>query len=197
MEPRDRERRVEEFVDSALKQYGEAEPLPGLEGRVLANLRVPGKELAERRNWWLALGAAGVAIVVVVVGATTFLTRERSAGPQVVAAQPATSALAKEAVKSAVPSKPKDIFGSASVFARRARRSMRSLATTGEDGPKLEQFPSPRPLSAQEELLARYVRERPREAGLVARAQAELLKRDLLEFEKQHDSHELASDSTQ
>jgi hypothetical protein len=40
-------------------------------------------------------------------------------------------------------------------------------------------------LSEQEEILARYVRERPDEARLVAHAQAELLQRDLLEFEKQ------------
>jgi hypothetical protein len=51
--------------------------------------------------------------------------------------------------------------------------------------PKLDQFPSPRPLSKQEELLARYAREHPQEANLIAQAQAELEKQDLLEFEKQ------------
>jgi hypothetical protein len=45
-------------------------------------------------------------------------------------------------------------------------------------------------LSEQEEILARYVRERPEEARLVAHAQAELLQRDLLEFEKQNGAPE-------
>jgi hypothetical protein len=48
--------------------------------------------------------------------------------------------------------------------------------------PRLEQFPSPAPLSEQEEMLVRYIRERPHEAALIARAQAELLKQDLQQF---------------
>jgi len=39
--------------------------------------------------------------------------------------------------------------------------------------PKLDQFPSPRPLSEQELALARYVNEFPQEAMLIARAQEE------------------------
>jgi hypothetical protein len=44
---------------------------------------------------------------------------------------------------------------------------------TAKPAPRLGQFPSQRPLSEQEELLVRYVRESPQEAVLVARAQAE------------------------
>jgi hypothetical protein len=39
--------------------------------------------------------------------------------------------------------------------------------------PRLSQFPSPRPLSEQEQLLVRYVTESPDEAVLVAKEQAE------------------------
>ena len=39
--------------------------------------------------------------------------------------------------------------------------------------PKLDQFPSPRPLSEEEQLLVRYVHEFPEEAVLIAKAQAE------------------------
>jgi hypothetical protein len=39
--------------------------------------------------------------------------------------------------------------------------------------PKLDQFPSPQPLSEQELALARYVHDFPREATLIALAQAE------------------------
>lgn len=40
-------------------------------------------------------------------------------------------------------------------------------------GPKLDQFPSPQPLTEQELALARYVREFPQEADLIATAQVE------------------------
>jgi hypothetical protein len=39
--------------------------------------------------------------------------------------------------------------------------------------PKLDQFPSPQPLSEQERVLAQYVRDYPQEAGLIARMQEE------------------------
>jgi hypothetical protein len=48
--------------------------------------------------------------------------------------------------------------------------------------PKLDQFPSPHPLSEQEELLQRYVAENPERAVLVARARMEVQERDLEEM---------------
>jgi hypothetical protein len=49
--------------------------------------------------------------------------------------------------------------------------------------PRLEQFPSPEPLSEQEEFLARYVEQFPHEAVLVARAQTQLMKQEMIELE--------------
>jgi hypothetical protein len=62
-----------------------------------------------------------------------------------------------------------------------SRTSARSSEST-RDSPHLSQFPSPQPLNAQEEILARYVRENAQEAVLLAQARAALLKKDLLEF---------------
>jgi hypothetical protein len=45
-------------------------------------------------------------------------------------------------------------------------------------GPKLDVFPSPLPLTEQEKLLAGYIAEEPEHAVLLARAQAEDLRRD-------------------
>ena len=47
--------------------------------------------------------------------------------------------------------------------------------------PKLEQFPSPQPLSEQEKLLQNYVAENPEQAVLLARARTEALRQDQLE----------------
>jgi hypothetical protein len=44
--------------------------------------------------------------------------------------------------------------------------------------PKLDQFPSPQPLSEQEKLLWNYVAQHPERAGLVAEARMESLERD-------------------
>jgi hypothetical protein len=83
------------------------------------------------------------------------------------------------------------------VFARRLDRSRHATALTAADTPRLEQFPSSRPLSPEEEALARYVRVHPQEARLLARAQKELLKRDLAEFENRYDSPQPVADSAQ
>ena len=47
--------------------------------------------------------------------------------------------------------------------------------------PKLEQFPSPQPLSEQEKILARYVNTYPEHAALIAQARTEELRRDSAE----------------
>jgi hypothetical protein len=47
--------------------------------------------------------------------------------------------------------------------------------------PKLDQFPSPQPLSEQEKLLENYVAKYPERAVLLARARFEALQRDQLE----------------
>jgi hypothetical protein len=51
----------------------------------------------------------------------------------------------------------------------------------GVNSPKLDQFPSPQPLSEQEEILANYVGKYPEHAILIARARNEALQRDQLE----------------
>jgi hypothetical protein len=50
-----------------------------------------------------------------------------------------------------------------------------------ESAPKLAQFPSPQPLSEQEQILASYVARYPDSAALVAEARAAALQQDLEE----------------
>jgi hypothetical protein len=180
MEPRDQQTRDHEqianrWLDAALKQYGEAEPRTGLEGRVLASLRTGKHGLAERRNWWPGLAAVAVMLAV---GVAVFLETGRHAmkngiakvQPPVVSHQWApdrglnTTLLPKTA---ALQRKPKP------------RQALRTVEAAE---PRLEQFPSPQPLSEQEQMLARYVEDLPWEAKQVAQAQAALLKRDPFEF---------------
>jgi hypothetical protein len=62
------------------------------------------------------------------------------------------------------------------------RRGMhRPQSEAVADYPKLDQFPSPRPLSEQEKILESYVTNYPEHAALIARARAEELRRDAAE----------------
>ena len=58
------------------------------------------------------------------------------------------------------------------------RHSLPVTAVAFAAEPKLEVFPSPLPLTEQEKLLAGYITEQPEHAILLARAQAEALRRD-------------------
>jgi hypothetical protein len=174
------------ILDAALKQYGDVEPRAGLEARVLANIRIEQERIGERRlNWMPTLAAIAV---VGALGAIMFLIRKPDVRPQVVAIHAAPGLIAKEGIAGGV--KPPFADRPSTSFSRRKPRPLARTIVLADGSPKLEQFPSPRPLSEQEEILARYVRERPEEARLVAHAQAELLQRDLLEFEKQNGAPE-------
>jgi VirB8 protein len=185
VEPNNRED-LASILDAALKQYGDVEPRAGLEARVLSNIRIEQERIGERRwNWTAALAAIAVAGAL---GAIMFLIRKPDVRPQVVAIHAASGLIAKDAI--AVGIKPPRADRPSTSSSRRKPRPIVRAIASADDSPKLEQFPSPRPLSEQEEILARYVRERREEARLVAHAQAELLERDLLEFEKQNGAPE-------
>jgi hypothetical protein len=176
---RDRERLAARWLDASLKQYGEAEPRPGLEGRVWANLRAE-RALGPGGRWIWAPGL-GV-LLAMMVGGGIFWARGPGALPETTFGQRSAPAVPNQApapLAATEARSPADSAWLSSVPRRAARRP--SPAAGGE--PRLEQFPSPRPLSEQEEMLARYVQEQTQEAKLVAKAQTEMLKKESLEFE--------------
>jgi hypothetical protein len=59
------------------------------------------------------------------------------------------------------------------VATKRVRHGVRPPQATLANGPRLDHFPSPRPLRDEEKLLVRYVREFPQDAVMIAQAQAE------------------------
>jgi hypothetical protein len=182
MEPKDHDKIAGRWLDAALKQYSNAEPRVGLEGRVSASLRAERESAAKRRNWWPALAAA---VAILVVGATIFLVRGRDGARQGVLAR--YDAPTGTKTSGALSSVRTPALVTASIVPRprrlvHAARSTRAMETATE--PRLAQFPSPQPLSEQEEILANYVAQFQQEAVLVARARTELLERDLAEFEK-------------
>jgi hypothetical protein len=69
MDRESKDKKLEEWLDQALAEYGRAEPPPGLEARAVANLRWR----LQQRSWWahwprpVWLSAALVTVVVLIV----------------------------------------------------------------------------------------------------------------------------------
>jgi hypothetical protein len=175
MDPIDQERDVDQWLESALGQYAKAEPSAGLESRVLANLRGERNRMAAQRRWWWAAGMAVAAAAIVAamwVGQTGIgKSRAKTAGSSTTTQLAQGGASRRATPPLQVPHARREAAGP-----RLGARPIRHLAIL--EPPKLEKFPSPAPLNDQEKMLARYVEEFPQRAALIARAQADLRKRD-------------------
>jgi hypothetical protein len=147
----EREVRLDRMLDAALGEYGAAEPLAGLEERVLGRLRE--EKLA--RPWWVWGAVATAAAMVLVVLLLTTRSEKVSAPPVVKSAPQPTSVTPahppEQSAKSAPIRKP--------VRASRAQEAAQDL-------PKRDVFPTPEPPGEQELLLAKYMRRTPREEVL-------------------------------
>jgi hypothetical protein len=172
MEPKNQER-LERWLDKALAGYGSAEPRSGLEGRVLARVRQEQEASARTRSRWLVLAATAVAGVLAI---GVFLIGRPAKAP----VAPVASAIRVEPPSAVEKTRPK-AFVPVPVPARRPHHTRRDTEAR-QDMPKLDQFPSPQPLSEQEKILARYVREYPEHAVLVARARAALAEKEQQEL---------------
>jgi len=160
---------LDRMLETALAKYAAAEPRPGLEDRVLANLQAERTRIPVHA-WWRWSVAAVLAVVIVAV--VLALRSGRSSLPVVADHSTAQMQGTKEPAKQ--PASNGERGGVRSAEAGPARNK------TGHHShppveiaihPKLDQFPSPQPLSEQEIALARYVRQFPQEATLVALAQ--------------------------
>jgi len=165
------------MLDAALAKYSAVEPRAGLEQRILAHVRSEQNRIPAR-SWW-QWGAAGlVAAAVVIVMALGWkssrpakLEVQRAAAPIQTVQPPATQASANGGMQTAV----------AVRLRHKATRHHVHPPMVVADGPKLDQFPSPRPLTDEEIALTRYVHSFPKEALLIAQAQA----LEEMEIEKQ------------
>lgn len=188
MNPDEKERSVDDrpnndwpndaWLDAALTQYGQAEPRPGLENRVLASLRAERERISARKwLWWSALAAVSAVFVIALgvvlaslnsykapVAKRNSASVEQKASVSDQAKSPRIQEAAGRRIRAGVsPPHPFHIVESAPV--------------------RLEQFPSRQPLSEQEAILARYVEQFPRHAGLMAQAQTQLTQEEMLELE--------------
>jgi len=158
-------------LDAALAKYAAVEPRPGLEDRILANLRTEQTRVAER-TWW-RWGLAGVLAAAVAIVELALAWRSGKLGP--VVQTPTTQQRPIEAPAPAVETFAHDKVQHAPVQ-RRGRRAA-SIEVTAAN-PKLEVFPSPQPMSEQERLLTNYVAQHSDRAAVIAEARMEWLRQD-------------------
>lgn len=158
MADQEKDKRMDEMMDSLLANYSSAEPRLGLETRILANLREAGKEATH--GWWNFKWLwAGMVTAAIIVAAMMINGRHRIAPPANVVVrtsqpapqegiQPHAPAVRNEAVRIS-PRKPL------------APTRPQNAALALNERPAV--FPTPTPLSEQEKLLLSYLAGTPRE----------------------------------
>jgi hypothetical protein len=158
--------RLDQWINGALREYGNAEPCAGLERRILANLE--SREAPSRAPAWAWAFAAATLMAGVVLMVWIGTMHHRTAP----VTQVRTAPLAHESARPEPLPPEQTIRRDALAIKRHIRRPRVASTTTIARGPRLETFPSPRPLSEQEQMLVGYVRHFPQEALLVAQRQA-------------------------
>ena len=159
MADQEKDRQIDDMLDSLLATYSSAEPRPGLETRILANLR-DAEENKSPAGWWnLKWLWAGMVTAAIIVAALLISGRHR--------VEPPTHVIVK--TSPAVPH-PEIQPHAPAVRNETVRiRPRKSLAPTQPQNAALALnerpavFPTPTPLSEQEKLLLSYLAGTPRE----------------------------------
>lgn len=188
---------LDRALDAVLAKYSAVEPGTGLEQRVLARLQSEQARTATY-SWWQWSGVGAVAALLLIVATLAWRSNK-----------PATSLVQRHSsvpVETVKPSSAQIVANSQAntlrpLVLRQTRKTTRRRVhetVLVADEPKLDQFPSPRPLSEQEKLALEYVEKSPQEAALVAQAQEAALiaqtKNDLAR-EQELENRNVGSDS--
>ncbi len=162
---------LDRALDAALSNYAVVEPRAGLAGRILANLHT--QPMAARQAWW-RWGLIGALAAIVIVAMTLAWKTGRSAHAPIANHATTTRQIRGPANPQAIASS-EHLVGSPAPRAPHNAIALRKPASRAQAladaDPKLNVFPSPQPLSEEELALARYVRNFPRDARLVAQEQ--------------------------
>jgi hypothetical protein len=152
MADQEKERHLDDLLDSLLSQYASTEPRPGLETRVLASIRQARR--VEKVRWkglgrWWAVGAVTVVVTAALIVFSFYGGRSH----------PAKKQIQRAAQQRTIPA-PKGDFGLGPAIGRSVKHARRQVHLAEV---KKEVFPTPAPLSQQEKLLLRYLAGTPRQ----------------------------------
>ena len=151
MDTEDRNKQIDKWLDTALAEYGNAEPRMGLETRVLSNLRAKRERRREGwQRWWPALAA--VAAMVLVFAVLLFSHRGVAPPKQSIANTPRQTLPTPSPAPSFARSVPKHV--------RRPSPQPVIVPTQDSDLPRLATFPSQQ-RDDQAQLLRAFVKRAP------------------------------------
>jgi hypothetical protein len=169
---------VDRWLDAAMKEYGNVEADSALEHQVLRCLHAA-PSLGRSLSWQLRLVFATSAAVVLVIAGV--IIGKPHFGTQKTAHHTSRNPI----VTATIAIIPKTSLQPSTNTSKNAPRKIHHHAASEARAQAWPaQFPTPRPLTEQEKLLAEYVRERPQEAKLIVRAQEEMSRLDMLAFER-------------
>ncbi|HEU5453107.1 MAG TPA: hypothetical protein VFU76_14025 [Terriglobales bacterium] len=166
-------RKLDDLLDRGLREYSQAEPRPGLEDRILANLRTQPEPRPRWRIWIPALAAAAAIIVIV---ALALRPHEQTAPSATAKGENGPRATSRATVATAMPPREKTAphvsTKHAPVVAHQRRARTVQVASTGQPSlPRQQTFPAPAPLTEQEKLVMALLRHAPDQARQVAQFQ--------------------------
>jgi hypothetical protein len=149
---------LDRWLDTALRQYGSAGPRTGLEGRIVTRLaaEVKRKHATKRWRWGLVVASAACLMAAIWVGI----------GHQGLRQPENIKHLTTSDFSGSPPVAPVPVAAQ-----RHTRHIHERRAAAGPTEPRLDRFPSPRPLSEEELLFANYADRFPNEAMLLAEEQ--------------------------
>jgi hypothetical protein len=156
---KDKQMQIEDMLDARLANYSSAEPRPGLETRILANLREAEERKASQGWWNFKWLWAGVVAAIIIVAALLIGGRHRVAPPTHVIVK-TSPAIPQPEIQPHAPAVRNETVR---IRPRKSLASTRpqSAALALNERPAV--FPTPTPLSEQEKLLLSYLAGTPRE----------------------------------
>ncbi|HET9180742.1 MAG TPA: hypothetical protein VFP59_01310 [Candidatus Angelobacter sp.] len=177
MADNDREKQLDRLLDSLLSQYSAAQPRPGLETRVLAQIA----ECCERkqagsgwRRWLIGAGIAGSAVAVAIVMLVFRAEQGHSPTPSLAnnthTEQPQQSSKTVQ-VPPTIPATRRKVAAQHTVAHPKTEKKNREFETLAvSQRPAV--FPTPVPLTEQERLMFSYVENTP-QSEVVAQIKSE------------------------
>jgi len=157
---KDKRMQSDEMLDSLLANYSSAEPRPGLETRILANLREAEEEKAPQGSWDFRWLWAGMVTAAIIVAAVFIGGRHRVEPPThvIVKTSPATS---QPEIQPHAPVARQETARVPRHKPSTARITQRNATLALSKRPA--NFPTPAPLSEQERLMFTYLANTPQE----------------------------------
>ena len=151
---------IENLLDASLARYSAVTPRAGLEGRILANARARTEQA--KRSWsvWAWRMAAGAIAMMILVGTVNWFKRQSRP------AQPASIATREASPPDIIPSPHVSKLAGPTLAPKqdRVQRTPHVPVEREANEPRLAVFPSPRPLTKQEELVLQFARATPASA---------------------------------